>query len=155
MSTIFLHNNLYYVCYFTDKLHIEHYYIKWTLCFSRNSEDNDDSYWYDHQTQSKHQQASLYPHNTYHGATQVHQRTPLSQADFKPIRFTDLPESGYVQMTGKPGPNKPIDRLLPTTSTSEAFSATTRRASNESNSEEEVRVEILSLKQFLTTLILH
>ena len=119
------------------------------MIFFRNSEDNDDAYWYDHQTQGKHQQASLYPHNTYHGATQVHQRTPLSQADFKPIRFTDLPESGYVQMTGKPGPNKPIERLVSTTATSEAFSTTTRRASNESNSEEEVRVEIYSLRHLL------
>ena len=110
----------------------------------RNTEDDDGSYWYDHQTQSRHQQASLYPHNTYHGATQVHHRTPLSQADFKPIRFTDLPEStnqssGYVQMTSKNGPSNPINRLAqPTTMATDAFSGNTRRASHESNEEEEV-----------------
>ena len=104
----------------------------------RNPEADD---WMDHQTQSRHQQASLYPHNTYHGATHVHHRTPLSQADFKPIRFTDLPEAGpgYVQMTGKSLPNKPVEHQIPSTMQPEDFPANTRRASNESNSEEEVR----------------
>ena len=67
----------------------------------------------------------------------------MSQADFKPIRFTDLPETGYVQMTGKNGVSKPSDRLIPITKTNETFSAISdcknpRRASNESNSEDEV-----------------
>ena len=109
----------------------------------RNSDAGDDTtYWYNHQNQ--HQQASLYPHNTYHGGTQVHRRAPLSQADFKPIRFTDLPETGYVDMRGKNGVSKPSDRLIPITKTNETFSAISdcknpRRASNESNSEEEVK----------------
>ena len=67
----------------------------------------------------------------------------MSQADFKPIRFTDLPETGYVDMRGKNGVSKPSDRLIPITKTNETFSAISdcknpRRASNESNSEEEV-----------------
>ena len=112
----------------------------------RNPEaDDDDAYWIDHQTQSRHQQASLYPHNTYHGATQVHHRTPLSQADFKPIRFTDLPEAGpgYVQMTGKM--NTTTEHQMPTTNHPEDFTANTRRASNESNSEEEVKSDSILL----------
>ncbi len=32
----------------------------------------------------------LYPHNTYHGVNH-HQRTPLAQANFKPLKFTDSP----------------------------------------------------------------
>ena len=30
----------------------------------------------------------LYPHNTYHGFNH-HQRTPLAQSTFKPLKFTD------------------------------------------------------------------
>ena len=46
---------------------------------------DDGKYWYGDQRQ---EQPSLYPHNTYHGPT-PHHRTPLSNADFKPIRFTE------------------------------------------------------------------
>lgn len=119
-------NVLYHICYF------------WSY---RNPEaDDDDAYWVNHQAQNRHQQASLYPHNTYHGATQVHHRTPLSQADFKPIRFTDLPEAGpgYVQMTGKITSNKTTEHQKPTTIQTDNYSSSTRRVSNESNSEEEV-----------------
>ena len=104
----------------------------------RNPEDDDGTYWYDQQTQSRNQQATLYPHNTYHGATQIHHRTPLSQAEFKPIRFTDTPQHHYVPMTGKNVPIKSGERLIPTTISTEVFSENVRRASNESNSEEEV-----------------
>ena len=115
--------------------------------YFRNPEaDDDDAYWIHHQAQNRHQQASLYPHNTYHGATHVHHRTPLSQADFKPIRFTDLPEAGpgYVQMTGKSVSNKTVENQNATTIQTEDFSSGTRRASNESNSEEEVRIQTFS-----------
>ena len=36
----------------------------------------------------------LYPHNTYHGYNH-HQRTPLAQANFKPLKFTDSPMNNY------------------------------------------------------------
>ena len=36
----------------------------------------------------------LYPHNTYHGYNH-HQRTPLAQANFKPLKFTDSPIMNY------------------------------------------------------------
>ena len=51
---------------------------------------DDGKYWYG----EKEQQPSLYPHNTYHGPT-PHHRTPLSNADFKPIRFTESPQQHY------------------------------------------------------------
>lgn len=69
-----------------------------TLRFSHfRPDDDDESYWYD---QAPRNQASLYPHNTYHGAT-PHHRAPLlpaigsaavaeNAADFKPIRFAEL-----------------------------------------------------------------
>ena len=37
---------------------------------------------------------ALYPHNTYHGpglGYNQHQRTPLAQANFRPLKFTDTP----------------------------------------------------------------
>ena len=107
--------------------------------FRRNPEENEGTYWYDQQNQNRSQQATLYPHNTYHGATQIHHRTPLSQADFKPIRFTDSAQYPYVSMTAKTGSSMAAERIIPTSISTEPFSYNTRRTSNESNSDEEVR----------------
>ena len=54
---------------------------------------------------------ALYPHNTYHGpglGYHQHQRTPLAQANFRPLKFTDTP----VHYPLKDEPGLPEDEQL-------------------------------------------
>ena len=57
-----------------------------------------------------------------------------------------MPEAGpgYVQMTGKSVSNKTVENQNANTVQTEDFTSATRRASNESNSEEEVRIQTFS-----------
>ena len=54
-----------------------------------------------------------------------------------------MPEAGpgYVQMTGKSVSNNTVEHQNATTVQPEDFTSGTRRPSNESNSEEEVRIQ--------------
>ena len=56
--------------------------------FCRSEEDNEDSAGFMYGEQSRVSGPPLYPHNTYHGFNH-HQRTPLAQSTFKPLKFTD------------------------------------------------------------------
>ena len=74
----------------------------------RDEEETEDSTRFMYGEQSR-TGPPLYPHNTYHGSNH-HQRTPLAQANFKPLKFTDSPMN-YVSPGRNPneGENVPQD----------------------------------------------
>ena len=54
----------------------------------RSEEEEDSAGFMYPGEQSRVSGPPLYPHNTYHGFNH-HQRTPLAQSTFKPLKFTD------------------------------------------------------------------
>lgn len=61
---------------------------------SRGNEDSDEvaARFYYSNNEGRASGPPLYPHSTYHGYNH-HQRTPLAQANFRPLKFTDTPVS--------------------------------------------------------------
>ena len=62
--------------------------------FRSEEETEEDSTRFMYGEHSRSTGPPLYPHNTYHGYNH-HQRTPLAQANFKPLKFTDSPMNNY------------------------------------------------------------
>ena len=65
-----------------------------SFCYSE--EDDEGRRFYEGQQRVS--GPALYPHNTYHGpglGYNQHQRTPLAQANFRPLKFTDTPVNHY------------------------------------------------------------
>ena len=60
--------------------------------YFRNSDEEGDENRFYYGEGNRSTGPPLYPHNTYHGpglGYNHHQRTPLAQANFRPLKFTD------------------------------------------------------------------
>ena len=59
---------------------------------SEDEEGDENRFYYNGGEANRSTGPPLYPHNTYHGpglGYNHHQRTPLAQANFRPLKFTD------------------------------------------------------------------
>ena len=69
------------------------FYAFFFFFFRSSDEEGDENrFYYNGGEANRSTGPPLYPHNTYHGpglGYNHHQRTPLAQANFRPLKFTD------------------------------------------------------------------